>query len=184
MDPKSEAKPQQVKSRRAQDFARSVLVAGVSDRWKRNCFAAGSRFVGGFFIRKAPVIVMTKKIPLRITQEVRHPKCGNSTRLANVPKMADPPPISRERQADRQTHPVRKPFRHDGDNGPVTESVPDATQNAVEKIEEVQTGRVRKKEKTQRDQYASGRRKSKRARSGPEAFRREAARPQTLPRRE
>ncbi len=50
------------------------------------------RAVGGFFIRNAPVMVMTKKIPLRITQEVRQPKCGNRTRLAIVPKMAEPPP--------------------------------------------------------------------------------------------
>ena len=87
-------------------------------------------------------MVMTRKIPLRIMQEVRQPKRGNNTRFANEPKMADPPPNPSERKADGQARSVRKPFGHDGNHSPETESKANAAQYAVEKKERVKAGRV------------------------------------------
>ena len=90
---------------------------------------------------------MTKKIPLRITQEVAPAKMGKQNQIGERSENGRTAAISCQRQSDRQAHLVGKPLGHDGNDGPVTKSVADAAQHAVEKIEKVQAGRIAKKGK-------------------------------------
>ncbi len=53
---------------------------------------AGRYPAGGFFNRKAPIIVMTMKTTPRIMNVVRQPYVGISQFPASGPKMAEPPP--------------------------------------------------------------------------------------------
>src|SRR4029077_18544533 len=91
------------------------------------------------------------------------PKAGKQHEICERPKNSRSSAKSGERKTDRQARSIGEPLGHDGNNCPEAESKANAAEHAVEKIERVKTGCMRKKKETQAHQNASRHRDPKRS---------------------